>query len=1135
MKRALCLSAALLLFHGAFAAAADFELAADRPEAVSVRFRDHELISRLTFRDGGRACLAEAGVERRRTALPGDAEAVNFLQVGGRLPFRLEVGLLRGGDELEIGFAAATDAYHPANGGAVKEFAIHLPFAAVDGMRYEALTGRSTRTRRQQGVIDAAFKGIPDARFLALSDGNGREIAFDLAPAGVANYVAANHIRSTWSIRREGDELLLAAPLALPFYGAALLAKAKVFAGTFGDYRHRHAARQYTYYDPPPVVRRYAFGAPKAGQGYRAAGKRPYPAAGNFGWLDRFAPELVSAAPEGMFYSAAAGRGRAVFRVADLEPGVYLATVGVGNYAGWPNRFRLAVNGRVLADHRTVPRRQAAVFTLPLWIESGAADLELTGDWLLSSFALQLLLHAHEDFSFRRGFFLANGWEPETLFRAENYAKEPEFRAAADTFSLPPPGAEAAGPRKEPAEPVALPDPDAPELAWRYSGSISTLGPGNNGTFYEFAAPGKLERRLDELAAAGTNIILVNGLLSRHTYPGHLGRAEREIARIVAEGRARGFKVLDHQDFSLLWNADSGFRVLTESTPYLQRSLTGHLPSTALCLSNPEYKKRYFARQLDFIRATGIDGIMIDEVNFGGADFCGCGHCRRAFFRDTGLHLPVNELSPELRNPASPLWRQWIEWRARRIGDWWVDFRRAVAAVRPDFVIMKYTTHSGFAGPVANHRYGGDLTQSARSVDFLGTEIMSRNVYRAARAVLSYRRLKNSLRHAYGAPVFGLVYPGGDDRSVAYFGWALNDMNLQSTWEIIGRAAPTAGGGDYRSFSGGPDRRLAAPAAEVALLFSNRTRNHGGTGNQWVQPFLRRLLGLAQTLDAMHVPYVVIGDFGLTEKALADIKVLFLAGADLMTDAEIALVRRFAQRGGAVVVDGFTGGGYGLGDRRARWPFAELFGLAPAGPPAPRRLAAAAATGQPLAGRANPAVRTVLAFDDGVPALLAAPDGAGTVWFFNADFATPLFEPEYTVGATYGFAPDQVAERCFREQLRAIVGAAAIWSAELPDRVFTSLHRQGRQWIVHLLNNTGNTVRPGDVLKNGVPDPAFPPLADDLRFTGRFGRVTRAYAVSPDWPGEAELEFEALPDGRCRVTLPKERFRVYTLVYLGTE
>ena len=64
---------------------------------------------------------------------------------------------------------------------------------------------------------------------------------------------------------------------------------------------------------------------------------------------------------------------------------------------------------------------------------------------------------------------------------------------------------------------------------------------------------------------------------------------------------------------------------------------------------------------------------------------------------------------------------------------------------------------------------------SAKSKDFLGTEIMSRDVWDDYRYNFTSRNMYNSLRETYGSPIFGLVYPDGV-LNYAIFGWACNNM-----------------------------------------------------------------------------------------------------------------------------------------------------------------------------------------------------------------------------------------------------------------------------------------------------------------------------------------------------------------------
>ena len=167
-----------------------------------------------------------------------------------------------------------------------------------------------------------------------------------------------------------------------------------------------------------------------------------------------------------------------------------------------------------------------------------------------------------------------------------------------------------------------------------------------------------------------------------------------------------------------------------------------------------------------------------------------------------------------------PLWVTWLKWRVRTLGDWWVDVRRTLNKVSPNISILTYTTHSGITTNTSLMQGGNDLFEKARACDFLGTEIMSRNVFDCYRPVYAYRKLKAALGRYFGSPIYGLVYHL-DDPYFAYAGWALCQMNGQATW------MSTIEGQDMKRYIDWPeqmDGRHAQSVADIAVLFSNATR-----------------------------------------------------------------------------------------------------------------------------------------------------------------------------------------------------------------------------------------------------------------------------------------------------------------------
>ena len=66
----------------------------------------------------------------------------------------------------------------------------------------------------------------------------------------------------------------------------------------------------------------------------------------------------------------------------------------------------------------------------------------------------------------------------------------------------------------------------------------------------------------------------------------------------------------------------------------------------AMCFNNPNYLEAYLD-YLDTVYATGVDGIMTDDVQYFAIDSwerpghaCSCEHCRRSFAEESGYKLP---------------------------------------------------------------------------------------------------------------------------------------------------------------------------------------------------------------------------------------------------------------------------------------------------------------------------------------------------------------------------------------------------------------------------------------------------------------------------------------------------------------
>jgi len=1085
--------------------------------------------------------ISDLGGNRRVYNVHGETDGVKY---------RREVSAAADGSEVELAFMAHCPAYQDHLTGSTIRYRLRLPLAAFEGCTYTALYGRSSELKEVSGTVVASSGRIANApiRQIAFS-GQGRQLVIDCNPKGVNAHgdYPPNAVVGVWDLIVESDCLVLSRTYTPLFFGGMVAGHLVFYEGTHEDFTRRHATNSYRYFSELLPDRQLVFGAREFGKQYTDAGVNAFSSEKGFGWLATEGLRVSAHRPRGALYSAVRGSGEASFRMTGLRSGVHIITIvtGVGQEGVGP--FSVSCNGRVVASDLSIAPLTVQTLSFPVWLESGEALFTFAGDWAVSTLNDQLLQTSYEDYSFRRGFWRHTGLpEPSAIFSSASYAKVPEFVVSVSKYPLPEPGQETAAPLKS----WDLPTSHAvfkPGEDWRGRANIGSLGPGNNGTFYEFNTPELIARRIQELKADNFNVILTNGLLSRHTFPTHLQRVEQNLADFVRAGHPRGIKFVDHQDHSLLWDMDSGFRVLVANMPYLQQTIDGQLSARGFCPSNSQY----FAKYLDYIaahvQATGIDGIMIDEVCFHGLKFCGCADCRQAFTADSGWQLPADECSPDLFNKESALWRAWLRWRQKRLGDFWYHLKERIRTFKPDFVIMGYTTHYGMTSRDASWWQGGSMEQSTRGKDFVGTEIMTRNIYANYRAVMSLRQAMGQYQHSAGLPIYGLVYTAGFNWDLMYFGWALNNMLGQTTWETTGRhCLPDKS--NYRLFTadnGNMAMREAEPVTSVAMLFSNQSRD-------WARgaAYAPDVLGLSQLLNLKHIPHVFINGIGLRQDILRKYRVLFVCNAMSLSDANLAVIREFAHQGGTVYLSNRVGASNENGDLRSSWPFADLFPLERldkslsavkmyAGP----AFAEATALAKPIPGvrcRAAAEVaapaRVLWEYEDtsGVrfPAVLEVPLGAGKVVYSPLLLGVPANAREVAVGREFSFERQLDAEEIAHRILADVLGSEAMpWKPlTVPEAVLTNIFRDRGETVVHFLNATGSRMKAGQTVSSRPPSEPFPALAEDIRFVIWQPSLQRAYAVSPDFAGEVELATRQVELGAYEVILPADRLKAYTLV-----
>ncbi|MBK5297785.1 MAG: hypothetical protein JJE40_11555 [Vicinamibacteria bacterium] len=314
-----------------------------------------------------------------------------------------------------------------------------------------------------------------------------------------------------------------------------------------------------------------------------------------------------------------------------------------------------------------------------------------------------------------------------------------------------------------------------------------------------------------------------------------------------------------------------------------------------------------------------VDGIFANRWKPQGGD-CFCVHCVSNFAAATGHELPR-------AGASAPARREFVEWRTTRLTELWKHWDATVRAVNP---AARFIPN----GPP-------DLKTAGELADIQFTDNQARrgltppwaNGHRAKeyRSVMGRR------------PIGGIFSVGVEER----YRWK---DSVQSDPEIrLWVAEGTANGMRpwVTKFSGVLyDRRWLpvveriydwhfrherylrneAPIARVALLFSEQTEKyHAG-----VAPTDRagdHVLGMYHALVESRVPFELVHEAYLTDETLDRFKLLILADAAALSDAQCDAIGHYVARGGSVLGT-FASSLYDqFGEQRKDFGLADVFGV----------------------------------------------------------------------------------------------------------------------------------------------------------------------------------------------------------------
>ncbi len=1020
-------------------------------------------------------------------------------------------------------------------------YSFYIPLTTLEGATWKALVGRMFAPKVTEGKItscmpDGPVTGHGRTRYIAFQS-DEVNLVFDFNPLGVqafGDYCVWGEPVGAWGIERQGNYIRFSFGFYARFYGGVFAAKVLIREGEW-DWEERHAHSSWHWAGATEAHHQFSFGTLDYPEGFTGADTKRYSPERGWGWEKETGLSLVSTNAKDIIKNCVfSPDGRENTFIVDVTPGIYVITLRIGNKERDTGPFDVYVNEERYVENIFVKRGEIERIIFATYIRRPENQIRIRfrseKNWSVNSLVLQAVIYQTQDFAFDRGL-----WVVEGLFLPGGFCFTSSVKAAEEGLA-----------DFKPVREVLLP-PDTDELDWRWHMRMASFTTSIAGNRNELNTYELIERRIKELKDAGHNTIIMSGLHFHHCFLHRWDMWTRNVKKIVEVAHRHGIKVVEHHDVPVIFYTGTGYHFLLEHLEWLQRCIKfDNVTLRIMCLNHPDFRRTYLARLEKFARETKIDGVMLDECQFAEKEFCGCPYCREKFTRDTGYVLPLYNSSEVFFNKESPLWIAWLEWRKKSIGDWWIDVRRTLDRVNPNISILIYATHGGLTHRWAPLHFGVCLLENARACDFLGTEIMSRNVLDSFRAVKAYRKIFSALGNHFNSPIFALVYHL-HDANFAYFGWALCRMNRQTTWMMTIEGADM---GKYMDWPYQMKNRYAESLADIAILFSAYSRDFGR-----MLPHAGEALGFSQTLTAAHIQHDFLLDGDITVEKLKEYNLLILPASGNMSEEQVEAVREFVAGGGNLIVSGHSSlfNEHGFGGEN--FQLADIMGVDYVKgfirPPhyiqnksdlsiVPSPVAAVRVR---VRDSSKSKVIANIVDENGnyiSPALVITGYGKGKSMYLASILGAPNREPESTAGRKWTFEKnEEIADLLIDIVKMAVDDSFLVRAVNIPERVLLTVYKQNYKGqedvLVHLLNATGaKELEKGDIVP-GRDDArkAFPELKGDLVFDIRLDNTIRkGFIVSPDYKERREIGIEKKQDGYYRITISREDLIVYAIVYL---
>ena len=368
------------------------------------------------------------------------------------------------------------------------------------------------------------------------------------------------------------------------------------------------------------------------------------------------------------------------------------------------------------------------------------------------------------------------------------------------------------------------------------------------------------------------------------------------------------------------------FAVDAESRPYK----AGELFIT--CVNSPYYDEHIPAILREIVDRYHPEGFTDNSWSgLGRGSICYCGHCRRKFRERSGKDLPRG------KDWNNATYREWIRWNYdRRLEIWDLNNQTTKAAGGPDCIWagMNSGSISSQCQSFRDYKAIGEraeiimLDHQART-DASGFQ-HNGETGKLIHGLLGWDKLvpESMAMYQAGRPTFRLASkPAGEARL-----WMLDGIagGLQPWWHHVGayhedRRMYHTAEPIYR-WHNEHEQYLVnrQPIATVGIVWSQQNTDFYGRDDAELLVELP-WRGMTQALVRARIPYLPVHADHIDRDA-GQFSALVLPNLGGMSDAQVAAVRRFVDRGGGLLATGESSRFNEWGDPRADFALAELLG-----------------------------------------------------------------------------------------------------------------------------------------------------------------------------------------------------------------